>query len=114
MNQPKTSAMPPAPKHPTSGMTDVSQKGAPTPRLPHERDESSDSQQQVLPDERVEKAGDDLRQGHLDTGRSPVTTELSRQHFPGKGEDKVNETGNDAGPDEAKGRGANETGPRAR
>lgn len=66
------------------GLTQVSRQRQPIPRLPHERDQSSDSQQQPLSDERIDKAGEDLEQGRVDTGRSPVTEELTRRHFPRK------------------------------
>lgn len=58
-----------------------SRHGVPEPRLPHERDESSDSQTGVR-DERVVQAARDLAEGQQDTGRAPVVTELARKEFP--------------------------------
>lgn len=62
--------------------TRASRPEGPEPRLPHERDESSDSQQQQGQDERMKKAAQDVAQGQVDTGRSPVNQELAREHFP--------------------------------
>ncbi|MEO7939827.1 MAG: hypothetical protein ABIR55_14470 [Burkholderiaceae bacterium] len=53
------------------------------PRLPHERDESSDSQEHNH-DERGEQAARDVSKGLQDTGRAPVVEELARRHFPSK------------------------------
>jgi hypothetical protein len=47
-------------------------KGEPAPRLPHERDESSDSGTGE-PTERMEKAADDVRRGRQDEPRGPET-----------------------------------------
>lgn len=76
--------MPPKQENPDGGLTQVSRKRQPVPKLPHERDESSDSQPQPLSDERIDKAEEDLEQGRVDTGRAPVVQELSRRHFPSK------------------------------
>lgn len=63
------------------------------PRLPHERDESSSSHGGT-DDPRVKQASRDLKEGQLDTGRSPVVDELARKHFSsgkdadGKDEDR--------------------------
>ena len=50
------------------------------PRLPHERDESADSQHKgdTQPDEVGRKAYDDIRAGRVDTDRGPVLEELFR------------------------------------
>ena len=50
------------------------------PRLPHERDESADSQQQgeSQPSEIGCKAFEDIRAGRVDTDRGPVLEELFR------------------------------------
>ena len=64
-----------------SGQTLPSRHGEPAPRLPHERDESSDSQTGIR-DKRVEQAARDLANGQQDTGRTPVVTELARREFP--------------------------------
>lgn len=53
----------------------------PEPRLPHERDQSSDSQEQST-DNRGEQAAKDLKAGLQDTGRGPVVEEIARKHFP--------------------------------
>ena len=61
-----------------SGKTKPQQGGKPTPKLPHERDQSSDSQE--TPDgepTRVGKQGhEDLERGLVDTGTSPVTDKV--------------------------------------
>ncbi len=66
---------------PEKGQTVPSRNQQPEPRLPHERDESSDSHPGTS-DERVEQAARDLADGQQDTGRSPVVTELARKEFP--------------------------------
>ena len=53
------------------------------PRLPHERDQSGDSQQRAR-DEHLERAASDVERGLMDTGRAPVVDELARRHFPGR------------------------------
>lgn len=63
-----------------SGLTLPSRLGHDEPRLPHERDESSDSHPGT-DDERVEQAARDLANGLQDTGRAPVVTELARRAF---------------------------------
>jgi hypothetical protein len=49
------------------------------PRLPHDRDESADSQQQPAPDPMVQKAYKDAKAGRVDTDRGPVLEELGRR-----------------------------------
>jgi len=66
---------------PETGLTLPSRHGQPEPRLPHERDESSDSHPGT-DDERVKQAARDLENGLQDTGRTPVVTELARREFP--------------------------------
>ncbi len=66
---------------PEKGQTLPSRHEQPEPRLPHERDESSDSHPGTE-DERIQQAARDLANGQQDTGRSPVVTELARQEFP--------------------------------
>jgi hypothetical protein len=68
---------------PGVGRTERSREGRAEPRLPHERDESSDSQDNTPPtqreasaQERGEQAFDDLASGRQDTGRLPVTDEV--------------------------------------
>ena len=66
---------------PVNGKTLPSRHGHAEPRLPHERDESSDSHPGTA-DVRIERAASDLEKGRQDTGRTPVVTELARQAFP--------------------------------
>ncbi|MBA3596930.1 MAG: hypothetical protein H0W40_06080 [Methylibium sp.] len=68
---------------PGAGRTEQSREQGAEPRLPHERDESSDSQDTQRPvpaepsgKELGEKAFDDLDSGRQDTGRLPVTDEV--------------------------------------
>ncbi|HYP84198.1 hypothetical protein [Variovorax sp.] len=50
------------------------------PRLPHERDESSDSQHQDnVPGDKERRAHDDVERGVVDTDRGPVTDRLYRE-----------------------------------
>lgn len=65
---------------PEKGQTLPRRHGEPEPRLPHERDESSDSHPGTR-DKRVEQAAIDLANGQQDTGRSPVVTELAGKEF---------------------------------
>ena len=57
------------------GDTKVEQGGESSPRLPHERDQSSDSQQtrEGNPPDVGRKAHDDVERGLVDTDRGPVT-----------------------------------------
>ena len=57
------------------GNTKIEQGGDSAPRLPHERDESSDSQQtqDAQPSEVGRKGHDDIERGVVDTDRGPVT-----------------------------------------
>ena len=73
---------------PEKGLTLTSRHGQPIPRLPHERDESSDSHPGTS-DERIKQAARDLANGQQDTGRTPVVTELTRQEFPPQGKKKT-------------------------
>jgi hypothetical protein len=74
---------------PDKGLTLPSRHGQPEPRLPHERDESTDSHPGTE-DERIKQAARDLADGQEDTGRTPVVTELTRQEFPSQTEKKIN------------------------
>jgi len=76
----------PAPKRPETeaGNTRVMRNHESEPRLPHERDESSDGQTGA-PDERVEQAARDIEAGLKDTGRAPVMEKIAREHFPSSG-----------------------------
>ena len=75
------------PDSPAQGQTLASRHGTREPRLPHERDESSDSHPGT-PDKRVEQAARDLAGGQQDTGRTPVVTEIARKEFPSHVEKK--------------------------
>ncbi|MET3495132.1 hypothetical protein [Variovorax boronicumulans] len=57
------------------GKTKVQQGGDAAPRLPHERDQSSDSQetQDGQPSEVARQAHEDVERGMVDTDRGPVT-----------------------------------------
>lgn len=76
---------------PETGQTVPSRLGEPVPRLPHERDQSSDSQLGVE-DERIGQAARDLADGQQDTGRTPVVTELTRTEFPPDTDKKAKKT----------------------
>ena len=62
-------------EQPKDGKTSVSQEGESAPRLPHEHDQSSDSQQNQ--DGTAPRVGrqalQDIERGLVDTDRGPVT-----------------------------------------
>ena len=61
------------PKDAGEGKTQVEQGGESSPRLPHERDQSSDSQQnQGGSSEQGRKGMEDVERGVVDTDRGPV------------------------------------------
>lgn len=63
-------------------------KGA-TPRLPHERDESDDSQESVVRDD-IKQAYIDLQEGQVDTDlRNTSGVDVVVNERPGKSPDKV-------------------------
>jgi hypothetical protein len=64
----------PAPGQASSGDTRVSRGNEAKPRLPHERDQSADSQVDKAPadDGRARQAHDDVERGVVDTDRGPV------------------------------------------
>jgi len=71
------------PQTPGVGRTEQARGDDVEPRLPHERDESSDSQDMQAPGAAEpwnkaigEQAFEDLRQGRQDTGRLPVTDKV--------------------------------------
>lgn len=74
------------------GETRIQRNQRSEPRLPHERDESSSSQGGTN-DPRIEQASRDIKNGQMDTGRSPVVDELARKHFP-SGKDEVGKPNN--------------------
>ena len=53
------------------------------PRLPHERDQSSEPQAPVIEETRKvgEQAARDIERGLVDTDRGPVVERLSAEHF---------------------------------
>ncbi len=53
------------------------------PRLPHERDQSSDPQAPVIEETRKvgEQAARDVERGLVDTDRGPVLDKLNAEHF---------------------------------
>ncbi len=66
------------PKH-NVGDTHALRHRLPKPQLPHERDESSDSQEQPTTDARVEHAASDVKKALVDTGRAPRIDEVARE-----------------------------------
>ncbi|MET0543065.1 MAG: hypothetical protein ABWZ88_15080 [Variovorax sp.] len=62
------------------GKTRSAQDGDSTPRLPHERDQSSDSQQNQDGGGEIARVGkqalDDVERGMVDTDRGPVTDKV--------------------------------------
>ena len=68
-----------------SGQTTPQAADGRAPRLPHERDESSDSQQ-TMPQPVMQQAAEDLQRGLQDTDRGPVMDEVYEHHVrPGGG-----------------------------
>ena len=65
------------------GKTKVQQGGESKPRLPHEHDQSSDSQESQggEPPEIGKRAHDDVERGVVDTDRGPVIERLNREKF---------------------------------
>jgi hypothetical protein len=63
-------------KSPPQGDTLPRVKGKSSPRLPHEHDESADSQHTEEPRPEMKQAHADLERGLVDTDRSPVTDEV--------------------------------------
>ena len=60
------------PKDAGTGKTQVEQSGESSPRLPHERDQSSDSQQdQAASSAQGRQAMEDVERGLVDTDRGP-------------------------------------------
>jgi len=68
-------------KRTDGGMTRSQQGGDSEPRLPHERDESSDSQESQggEPTEVGKQAHEDVERGIVDTDRGPVTDRVYRE-----------------------------------
>jgi hypothetical protein len=64
---------------PQQGDTDAA-SSIDAPRLPHERDESSDSHAEAAPRPLIRKAHDDIEQGRVDTDRgTPMNETYERQ-----------------------------------
>jgi hypothetical protein len=61
-----------------SGKTKVQQEGESVPKLPHERDQSSDSQETAdgKPTRVGQQGHDDVERGLVDTSLSPVTDKV--------------------------------------
>ena len=68
-----------------SGQTTPQKNGKESPKLPHERDESSDSQTSE-PRKVIRQAHDDLARGLVDTDRGPLLDELYKKQVrpPGR------------------------------
>ena len=67
-----------------SGQTKVEQGGESAPRLPHEHDQSADSQTPTdgQPTEVGRQAHDDVESGRVDTDRGPVMDKLRKKLAP--------------------------------
>jgi hypothetical protein len=83
--KPSTPLRQPAPDAEPADKVRVEREQTPEPRLPHERDESADSQQKATPDSLGRKALDDVEAGRVDTDRGPVLEELGRR-LPSQGQ----------------------------
>ena len=87
MNPP---AVPPRAPDPESDEVRVVREQTREPRLPHDRDESADSQHQAVPDVRGRKAHEDMKAGRVDTeelGRrlpSPQTPAPAKKRRPSR------------------------------
>lgn len=69
---------PPGPQEPKPhrpGQTTRNVSGEPAPRLPHEHDESADSQSSP-PHQVIQQAHDDVERGLVDTSRADATDEV--------------------------------------
>lgn len=66
------------------GQTRVEQGGEPAPRLPHEHDQSADSQTptDAEPTEVGKQAHEDVERGLVDTDRGPVMDKLRKKLTP--------------------------------
>ncbi len=64
-------------------VTTASRANRREPRLPHERDQSSEAEAPVIEDTRRigEQAARDLERGLVDTDRGPVVERLNAEHF---------------------------------
>jgi len=71
-----TTKNPPPPRH---GNTLPQVEDESAPRLPHERDESADSQVTEEPQAVIQQAHDDVKRGLVDTDRSPGMDRLYKR-----------------------------------
>jgi hypothetical protein len=69
--------------HAPRAITASSRAARREPRLPHERDQSSDPQTPVIDETRTlgKQAARDVEHGLVDTDRGPVLERLSAEHF---------------------------------
>jgi hypothetical protein len=70
-------------QRPAPDMTTPSRAHQREPRLPHERDQSSEPQAPVIEETRKvgEQAARDVERGLVDTDRGPVLEKLNAKHF---------------------------------
>jgi hypothetical protein len=70
-------------QRPAPDMTTPSRAHQREPRLPHERDQSSEPQAPVIEETRKvgEQAARDVERGLVDTDRGPVLEKLNAEHF---------------------------------
>lgn len=75
--------MKPALPRPPPDTTTVSRANRREPRLPHERDQSSEPQATVTDEARKvgQQAARDVERGLVDTDRGPVLERLNAEHF---------------------------------
>ncbi len=74
---------PPGPDEPTPhrpGQTTTNVSGEPAPRLPHEHDESADSQESA-PHAVIQQAHDDVERGLVDTSRAETSDEVYNRNL---------------------------------
>jgi hypothetical protein len=73
-------ARPPDPQLPNRGnASSVAQEDVTAPKLPHERDESTDDMQPGAPRQHIQQAHDDVVAGREDTSRGEATDEAYRK-----------------------------------
>jgi hypothetical protein len=70
-------------RRPAPDVTTPSRANRREPRLPHERDQSSEPQAPVIEETRQvgEQAARDVERGLVDTDRGPVLDKLNAEHF---------------------------------
>ena len=80
---PTPNRRPPGPDEPKPhrpGQTTTNVSGEPAPRLPHEHDESSDSQDSE-PRDVIRQAHEDVQRGLEDTSRGATSDEVYNRHL---------------------------------